>query len=187
MDLLLHFFKTDAGFAAAFSVVSTITIALIGHLVRDRVRLIWFSPQSAIFNVKQKDPSLPTIYVNAGRIVVQNQGKKTANNVQITSLPGAAPAGYAILPSVVHSTRLGEQGEWIVEIPYLAPLEVITLEILNGPQINSVRCEEVGGRLVPVIHQRAHSKVAVGFATSMMIIGVISTLFLVGWALAALL
>jgi len=73
--------------------------------------------------------------------------------------------------------------EWVVEIPYLGPKEVITLQILNGPNISSVRSAEGPAKFVPVMYQRVFPKWFNFTALGLMIWGVISVVaLLVGWA-----
>jgi hypothetical protein len=178
------FLATDAGFAASFSAVSTILAVYLGHLLRGRVNLITFSPNTTFFQLKSEDPKVPTVHVRAGQVVVQNLGRRSAKNVQVTSVPGVPPAGYVVLPSIVHSTRLGPNNEWILEIPFVAPKEVVTIQILNGPNIDSVRCEEGAARIVPVIHQRLFPTWVQALVVFLMLSGLVGIFYLVGWLLA---
>ena len=45
-----------------------------------------------------------------------------------------------------------------MEIPYLGPAETVTVQILNGPNIDTVRSLEAPAKVVPVIHQRVFPK-----------------------------
>jgi hypothetical protein len=60
------------------------------------------------------DTANPFIFINSGQIFVQNEGRRSATDVQVTSMPGMPPAGYSIVPSIVHSVENGPQGEWIL-------------------------------------------------------------------------
>lgn len=184
MENLTHFINSDAGFAAAFSAVATVAAAVLGHFLRGRVRLIWFSPNSTNFQIKPADAPDQIIYVNSGQIIVQNLGRQSAKDVQITSVPGVAPAGYVLLPSLDHSIRHAPNGEWVVSIPFLAPKEVITLQILNGPMIATVRCADSMGKYVPVIHQRLYSKPILTLIAFLMLCGALSIFFVIGWLIS---
>jgi hypothetical protein len=86
--------------------------------------------------------------------MIQNLGRRSANNVQVVASGGIAPAGYTVVPAIGHSAGMDDNGQWVMEIPFVAPREVITIQILNGPNIDSVRCDEGFAKVVPVIHQR---------------------------------
>lgn len=180
---MAEFFQTDLGFAAIFSAVATILAVLIGHWLRGKVNLITFSPNSTYFQLRPQEEGAPLVHVKSGQIIVQNLGRQSAKNVQITSVPGEVPAGYVLLPSIVHSTRVGPNKEWIVEIPFIAPKELITLQVLNGPMIDSVRSEDGTARQVPVTHQRIFPKWFQAIVIALMLFGILGFFYIVGWAL----
>jgi len=166
-----------------FSAVATIASVLIAHWLRGKVNLITYSPNTTSFQLKASDTSVQPVTVRSGQVMVQNLGRQSARNVQITSVPGGVPAGYVILPSIVHQSRLGDNNEWIVEIPFIAPKETITLQILNGPNIDSVRSEDGAARVVPVTHQRMFPKWVGVVVVVMMLWGTLSFFYLVAWLL----
>ncbi len=186
MGSLAAFFASDAGFAAAFSAVATLAATILGQAIRGRVRLIWFSPNSTHFTLHSNDAGVQPVHINSGQIIVQNLGRQAAEGVQITSIPGAPPAGYVLIPSLVHETRSGPRGEWIVEIPFISPGEVVTLQVLNGPPIDSVRSAGGSGRLVPVIHQRLYPRWLQASAGGLMFAGVVAIFFALGWLISRL-
>ena len=53
-----------------------------------------------------------------------------------------------------HATIQGHQGEWILKVPYLAPKEALTLQLLNGPNIDTIRFSEGIVKIFPVEYQR---------------------------------
>jgi hypothetical protein len=183
MQSVMALAESDAGFAALFSAVATILAVLLTHWLRGKVNLITFSPNSTSFELKPDQPGAPAVHVRSGQIIVQNLGRRAARTVQITSVPGGAPAGYVVLPSIVHTTRTGGRGEWILEIPFVAPKEIITVQILNGPIIDSVRSEDGVARVVPVIHQRLFPRWFQAAAVALMLLGALSFFFLIGWLL----
>lgn len=183
---MLSFLQTDVGFAAAFSAVATIFAALLSHWLRGRVKLITFSPNSTYFQLRPTEEGAQPVHLRSGQIMVQNLGRQSARNVQITSVPGGAPAGYVLVPSIVHATRIGPNNEWIMEIPFIAPKELITLQVLNGPNIDSVRSEEGAARAVPVTHQRLFPKWVQILIAAIMFFGVLSFFYAVGWLLTRL-
>jgi hypothetical protein len=86
----------------------------LAQWLRGGVKLIWFSPNSTNFRIATPDTANPFIFINSGQIFVQNEGRRSATDVQVTSMPGMPPAGYSIVPSIVHSVENGPQGEWIL-------------------------------------------------------------------------
>ena len=121
-------------------------------------RLIVFSPNSTSFRLDPLGEGVPPLDIRAGQVIVQNNGRKSATNVQLVAEPGITPWGYNIIPTVDHSVRQGARGEWILELGFLGPGENVTVQILNGPQIASVRAREGFAKAVPVIHQRLFPK-----------------------------
>ena len=85
--------------------------------------------------------------------------------------PGWQPWGYTIVPNVDHEVRKGPKGEWLMEIPYLGPRETVTVQILNGPNIETVRSLEGPAKMVPVIHQRVFPKWFNATALVLMLVG----------------
>lgn len=99
---------------------------------------------------------MPNVSIRAGQVIVQNNGRISATDVQFVAAPGLPPWGYNIVPSVDHVVRTGARGEWILQLPYLGPGENVTVQILNGPNVESVRSREEPAKTVPVIHQRLY-------------------------------
>lgn len=117
-------------------------------------RLIAFSPSSTNFQLQPAQAGQQPIFIRAGQVTVQNSGRKSASRVQFTAQLGPEPMGYNIVPNVDHAVRQGTRGEWILELEYLGPGEVVTVQILNGPPIDTVRSQEGPAKVVPVVHQR---------------------------------
>lgn len=152
----------------------TLSGAWFAYWLVGKPRLIVFSPNSTAFQLDPPQAGNPPMTINAGQVIVQNNGRKSASNVQFVAEPGVTPWGYNIVPAVDHSTRIGSRGEWILELDFLGPGENITLQILNGPQIASVRAKEGPARAVPVVHQRLFPRWFNIAATGLMMIGFIT-------------
>jgi len=132
----------------------TLGATYLAYWLIGKPRLIAFSPNSTSFQLQQTQESAPPIFVRAGQVVLQNGGRKSANKVQLTAQLGPAPWGYNIVPPLDHKVITGARGEWILEIPYVGPGEIITIQVLNGPQIETIRSIEGPAKIVPVLHQR---------------------------------
>lgn len=174
---MIEFFQSETGIATAISAVVTISVMLGAHLLRGRVNLIAFSPNSSVFQFDPPADGAQPIQVHSGQVMIQNLGRLPAKNVEVVAGQGVPPAGYNVVPPIDHSTGQTEQGLWIVRIPYIAPKEVITLQILNGPRIDSVRCEGGAAKFVPVIHQRIYPAWFNALVVTLMIVGIFSTAY----------
>jgi hypothetical protein len=164
----------------------TAAITLCGawftYWLTGKPRLIVFSPTSTAFQL-QSQAGAPPISVRAGQVVIQNNGRVSATDVQIVAEPGPLPSGYNIIPPIDHSVRTGSRGEWILELGFLGPGENVSVQILNGPQIASVRAREGPAKPVPVVHQRVFPRWVNATVLALTTIGVIT----VGYALFVLL
>ena len=116
---LIAWINSAEGVAVLLSALATLGAVILAQWLRGGVKLIWFSPNSTNFRIATPDTANPFIFINSGQIFVQNEGRRSATDVQVTSMPGMPPAGYSIVPSIVHSVENGPQGEWILKIPYL--------------------------------------------------------------------
>jgi hypothetical protein len=154
--------------------LSSFLVAYFAYWLIGKPRLYVYSPPSTGFQLPPQQQDSQPIALRAGQVVVQNAGRQSANKVQLMAQPGWQPWGYTIVPNVDHEVRTGPKGEWLMEIPYIGPRETVTVQILNGPNIDTVRSLEGPARVVDVIHQRVFPKwvnalmlvlVLVGFVT----------------------
>ena len=113
--------------------------------------------------------------MTAGQVTVLNNGRKSANSIQFTAQAGRTPMGYNIVPNVARTVRQGARGEWILELDFLGPSESVTVQILNGPRIDTVRSQEGPAKIVPVIHQRVYPRWFNNTVLLLMLIGLITT------------
>lgn len=58
-----------------------------------------------------------------------------------------------------------------MEIPFLGAGETVTVQILNGANIGSIRSEDGPARIVPVMHQRVFPKWFNLTAAALMFVG----------------
>lgn len=134
----------------------TLLASYFTYWLAGKPRLIVYSPNSTFFDLKSTQDGVPNVSIRAGQVIVQNNGRTSATDVQFVAAPGLLPWGYNIVPSVDHVVRTGSRGEWILQLPYLGPGENVTVQILNGPNVESVRSREGPAKTVPVIHQRLY-------------------------------
>jgi hypothetical protein len=180
---MIEFFSTEGGQAALLSGVVTFAAVLARHWLQGTVRLIAFSPNSSFFEFAPPDPSVPPITIRSSQVMVKNVGRLPAENVEIISESTGNPAGYNLLPAVDFEVGATNTGRWLVKIPYIAPKEMITLQILNGANIEQVRCKGGVAKFVPIIHQRLYPAWANVIAGGLMIFGVFSVFYWLSLAL----
>src|SRR3954468_11193690 len=140
------------------TVLGTFFAAYLGYWLIGKPRLYVYSPLSAGFQLPPPQDGSQPVSIRAGQVIVQNAGRKSANKVQLLAQAGGQPWGYTIVPNIDHEVRAGPKGAWLMEIPYLGPGETFTVQILNGPNIDTVRSLEGPAKMVPVIHQRVYPK-----------------------------
>lgn len=133
---------------------ATLLAAYWGYWLTGKPRLIVFSPNSSWFELRAQTEGQQPTQLKAGQVIVQNNGRKSASNVQLTAQLGIHPWAYSVMPNIDHITRTGSKGEWILEFPYLGPRETVTIQILNGPIIETIRSSEGPAKYVPVNYQR---------------------------------
>ena len=63
---------------------------------------------------------------------------------------------------------------------------MITLQVLNGPNIDSVRSEDGAAKAVPVTHQRLFPKWMQFVLASILLFGLLSFFYMIGWMLTRL-
>lgn len=148
--------------------------AWVSYWLAGKPRLIVFSPNSTSFQLAPTQPGGVPFLVHAGQVILQNNGRKSATSIQIVAEPGVLPWGYNLFPTLHHAVKTGARGEWILEIEFLGPGETVTLQILNGPPIATVRALEGPAKAVPVIHQRLYPKWANYLAGILMLSGAVT-------------
>jgi hypothetical protein len=171
---------------ALFTSFVTLSAVWFAYWLAGKPRLIVFSPDSTLFQLDPPQAGSPPMTIRAGQIFLQNSGRKSATEIQIVAEPGIQPWGYNIVPAVDHSVRTGSRGEWILELRFLGPGENVAIQVLNGPQIASVRAKEGAAKAVPVVHQRLFPKWFNRLAVFLMLTGLITMAYgavtLILWA-----
>lgn len=170
------FFQSAEGISALLSAVSTILAVWIAKIIQGRARLIFFSPANTFFTLNNEDGSSP-LQVRSGQVMIQNLGHLAANNVEVIA-SGGAPAGYTLVPPVSHSAALNSHGHRVLKIEFIAPKETVTVQILNGPNIDSMRSADCMAKYVPVAHQRQFPAWFNALAKMLIVLGVISAFYI---------
>lgn len=153
------------------AVLGTLLATYLAYWLTGKPRLYVYSPSSTGFQLPPPQEGSQPLAIRAGQVIVQNAGRKSANKVQLMAQPGWQPWGYTIVPNIDHEIRNGPRGEWLMEIPYVGPRETVTVQLLNGPNIDTVRSLEGPAKVVDVIHQRVFPKWFNRTALTMMLVG----------------
>jgi len=176
---VLEFIQSGTALEIMVSGCVTLAAVLMSYLLQGRARLIVFSPSSSFFQLRPREDGEQPLHIQSGQVVLQNQGRQPAEEVEIIAAQGLPPAGYNIIPQVGHTTRIDPSGRWTVVLPFIAPKEVITIQILNGPLIDNVRSKSCGVKYVPVMYQRVYPQWFNALAAVMLVVGLFSTTY---WA-----
>ena len=179
---MLEFISSDSGSAALLSGVVTLLAVVIRHWLQGSVRLIAFSPNSSFFQFAPSGSNVSPLTIRSSQIMVQNLGRLPAEDVEIISEAAGKPAGYNIMPAIDFRVGATTSGRWLVKIPYIAPKEVMTLQILNGANIEQIRCKGGVAKFVPIIHQRLYPAWTSWLAGALITIGLFSIIY---WLLLA--
>lgn len=174
---MLELVTTQSGQVALFSGAITLVAVAVRHWLQGSVRLIAFSPSSSLFQFAPTGPDVPAQTIRSGQIMIQNLGRLPAEDVEIISEATGQPAGYNITPAINFEVGSTSSGRWLVRIPYIAPKEIVTLQILNGANIEQVRCKAGVAKFVPVVHQRLYPAWANVVAGALIIIGLFSIIY----------
>jgi hypothetical protein len=162
-----------------FTSFVTLGAVWFAYWLAGKPRLIVFSPNSTLFQLDPPQAGSPPMSIRAGQVFLQNSGRKSATEIQIVAEQGPHPWGYNIVPPVDHTTRTGSRGEWVLELGFLGPGETVVVQVLNGPQIASVRAKEGPAKAVPVAHQRLYPKWFNRLAVFLMLMGLITLAYAV--------
>ena len=159
------------------TVLGTLLAVYLAYWLTGKPRLYVYSPLSTGFQLPPPQEGSQPFSIKAGQVIVQNAGRKSANKLQLVAQAGWQPWGYTIVPNIDHEVRQGPKGAWLMEIPYLGPGETVTVQILNGPTIETVRSLEGPAKMVPVIHQRVYPKWFNALALALILIGLVTCVY----------
>lgn len=171
---MLEVLQSDTAVETAVSGIVTLAAIFISYALQGRARLIVFSPNSSFFMLQPLGQGVQPLHINSGQVILQNQGRQPAKEVEIIAGQGMPPAGYNIVPQVGHTTHVDATGRWTVVLPFIAPKEVVTIQILNGPPIDNIRSKSCSVKYVPVMYQRVYPQWLNTIAAVLVVLGVFS-------------
>ena len=174
---MLEFIQSDTAVDTAVSALVTLAAIFVSYWLQGRARLIVFSPNSSFFRLNSSEEGGHPLHITSGQVVLQNQGRQPAEEVEIIAGQGPPPAGYNIVPQVGHTTHIDPTGRWTVVLPFIAPKEVVTIQILNGPPIDNIRSKNCAPKYVPVMYQRVYPQWFNVLTATLFIIGMFSVTY----------
>jgi len=153
--------------------------AILNRLIERRAKITTYLGHASIFEVHP--PNGPPFFVHTHGIVVTNVGGKAANNVRIShhQLPH-----FYIWPTVPHLVEDLPQGGKDIVIPILVPGQQLTISYLYYPPVtwnlvnSGTRSDEGLAKVLNVLPVRQFSKPVNFFLFYLMLMGTISTLYL---------
>lgn len=151
----------------------TLIFSLLAYYLRSKVKLVW----------GQANKSWHSVQVDAGDVnivtekyFVQNLGRAPACSVEIVYT--VKPTKLMIFPQRDYSVSNNPDGAHIVNIPYVSPRELVTLDAIyigvNQGHILSVKCKEQEGKHVPFFVVRRFSKTFYAAIWALIFLGVAS-------------
>jgi len=160
----------------------------IGRLLRPKVKLIWGRSNNSLHFVptevpaeEKKDTEITDVQIYAEKYFLQNNGKKPATNVEFVL--SHTPNNLSIWQSRQYKKSLNPEGNLVVSIPSIAPLELIIIDTVyinrQAATVESVECSEVLGKEVSFFTQRKFGKFTLSLVAISMALGAYYSLFLV--------
>jgi hypothetical protein len=135
--------------------ILTLVGALLTYLFRARVKLIYGHTNNS-FHELQTDTGPVRIYCE--KHYIQNAGKKSAERIEVAF--SCSPSELSIFPPRSFEKKDGPDGQMMLEIPYLAPNELIIVDTIHvnsrTAELRAVHCPENVGRRVEFWVQRRY-------------------------------
>jgi len=148
--------------------------------LKDKPKLITYL--SNTFAIKTKNPNGSDFNVFTHSIVLQNLGRKAAENIRIQH--NILPA-FSIFPSVEYKQNDLPDGKKVIVIPRLVPKERIIINYLYFPPLlwkdinTTIKYKDGFARVVEMRHTPKYSKWFERLSIFLCLIGIISIIYLI--------
>lgn len=169
-----------------FSLGSVFVAFVLNRLFRLRPNLIYSVRHSTNYIVDEplKDADGKVVFdkqiVRTASIVSENTGLSAAKGVEFTF--NWKPPIYNVWPGRAFSVEETGMGRWSIKLDTLAPGETFGIEILSInqelPLLSAVRSEDATGKLIVMEPQRQFSAAFNLFIGTMLIVGLVATVYL---------
>lgn len=131
--------------------IFALVLAAIRYLFRSKARIVWSSPHDFTFLIQHAPgTNPPSMNITTASIFVQNAGRSSANDVEITF--NYRPENFNIWPDRQYETAVNPNNRFTIKLSSMSPKEHIQIELISIPQppeVLHVRSKEcVGNRIV---------------------------------------
>ncbi|MFZ5675861.1 MAG: hypothetical protein ACOZAM_23135 [Pseudomonadota bacterium] len=171
------------------SFLLTVIFSIAVYLLRPRVRLVWSQTHLFHHRLKSKQPTdspkenpteiVPAEFgVQAASIMVQNRGRATAEQVEITL--NWKPWGLSVWPQRPYTENVNPEGRLTIQLPTLASAEVVTVNMIDNvelPALLTVRSSSGLAREVNTLPAIQYPKPILIFIAILMFVG----FFTIAW------
>jgi len=102
------------------SAALSIVVAIVLFIFRSRAKILWSSPHSFNFLIKNTDTEvLPTLLVHTASVFILNAGRIPATDVEI--MFNFKPENFNIWPVRSYDTIVNPDGRFTIKLPNIAP------------------------------------------------------------------
>jgi hypothetical protein len=162
-----------------YSVAIGVVTALLHWIFRAKVKVIWGST-SLNFHHFKLAPDREPISIATEKYFIQSMGKKEAREVEIVL--SSLPTSYTLWPVRDHTTKLLENGNFIIHVPFLAPSELLIVDIidldLRNPKLVTVNCPDALTTPISFLPQRRFPPAVLWLSGYLMLAGFVGTIYL---------
>lgn len=171
--------KLDPAHDFIISIALALVTAFLLWLLRAKVKLTWGSTSSNYHQFKLREDG-EKISIWTEKFFVQNSGKKAASNVEIVFSEHLT--SFNLWPPRDHSTKLLENGHFVIHVPSIAPRELVIVDMididLRGPKLLSVNCPDALSKPVRFAATRQFGWPVSVLVAYLMIAGLVGTIYL---------
>ncbi|MGH1452248.1 MAG: hypothetical protein ACRBBV_03690 [Paracoccaceae bacterium] len=178
MDLLIQAWEKLAPIhTIVYSVLISLFTAFLLWLFRAKVKLVWGSTSSNYHRFKITEGG-NQIAIWTEKFYVQNSGRKPAEKVELVF--SSLLTSYNLWPPREHTSKLLENGNFIISIPSIAPRETVIVDMIDienrKPTLLSVNCPSALSKPVAFYANRQYGPVVNALVAYLMLAGFIATI-----------
>lgn len=162
-------------------VIGAFVGAVIAKRVEGRADLVSYFGHASAFTIN--NPGQPPFVIHTHDVVIQNVGKKPANNIRVSHL--VLPPQYNVYPSMPYTVQTLPDGKQDIVVPLLVPGQMMVISYLYYPPLlwnqvhASIRSDEGFARQQEMLLQRKQPKWLINLALAGLGIGCLTVLYLI--------
>ncbi|WGT49047.1 hypothetical protein [Thioclava nitratireducens] len=168
--------------APAHEFIGAVSITLLSSfllwLFKARVKLIWGSTSTNFHKFKLRQDA-DDVHIWTEKFYVQNVGKKAAHDIEIVF--SSVMNSYNLWPPRDHTSKLLGNGNFVIQIPSLAPRELLVVDMidveLRNPDLLAVNCPEALAKGVKFVPTRQFGRAFNALIAYLMIAGLVGTFY----------